>query len=412
MSAALPPASEPGTDASRVRVVRRPVHDRTMQVVAYEVRHDEQSMPGATPDLLLSMMVDLGFDRVAAGRDVVLRVSDDLVRRGDLATLPLERIIVDIPPSWEPDDEVEALLGSARGSGLRLCVPDPVVHPHLAGIADLADVIAVDVAELDREGRRERRRALRRPGRLLLATGVDDHDTHADCAACRYDLFSGTVLSTPNIVSGRRVPSERAALLNLLAIIDDEDVSVDDIELAVASNPALSFQVLRYVNSAFVGLRSEVDSVRRAIVLVGPPVLRQIASMLLVASDGERPGEANRLALVRAHMCALLGEATGDPRPTYHTTGLLSAVDLLTGVALPDALGDLPLTTEVVDALLRHEGHLGRILAAVCAYECADWDADALRAFDDAVLAESYVRAIGWADERLDAGVARVLGAA
>ena len=113
-----------------------------------------------------------------------------------------------------------------------------------------------------------------------------------------------------------------------------------------------------------------------------------------------------------AHMCALLGEATGDPRPTYHTTGLLSAVDLLTGVALADALADLPLTAEVVDALLRHEGHLGRILAAVRAYEQADWDADALRAFDDAVLAESYVRAIGWADERLDADVAQALGAA
>lgn len=411
MSAAIPAASSSLPDLGRVRVVRRPVHDRTLQVVAYEVQHDAGGAP-ASPDLLLSVMVDLGFDRVAAGRDVVLRVSDELVTGGDLASLPLDRIIVDVPADWQPDDAVEAALRSARDSGLRVQVADPVANPHLAGIAELADIVAVDVSVLDREGRRDRRRALRRPGRLLLATGVDDHDTHTDCAACRYDLFSGVVLSTPNVVTGRRVTSERAALLNLLAIIDGDDASVDDIELAVSSNPALSVQVLRYVNSAWVGLRTEVDSVRRAIVLVGPPVLRQIASMLLVAGDGERVGEANRIALVRAHMCALLGEATGDPRPTHHTTGLLSAVDLLTGVALPEALADLPLTPEVVDALLRHEGHLGRILAAVKAYERADWDDEVLRDFDDGVLAESYVRAIGWADDRLDADVLDVLGAA
>ena len=274
------------------------------------------------------------------------------------------------------------------------------VAGHLE-LLPMASMVAVDVTTLDAERRRERRRALQAPGRLLVACGVHDHALHVDCQRAGFDLFAGRVLSQPNVVVGRRIPSDAAALLHLLACLDDPDFTVDDLERSVASSPTLAYQLLRYVNSAFLGLRSQVDSVRRAIVLVGPAVVRQLASLLLAQAAGHASREANRVALVRARMCQLVGEAVGDARPSHHTVGLLSAVDLLTGVDLETALQDLPLTPEVTDAILHQEGRLGRVLEAVRQYERFEWDDPVVASFDPAVLGAAWMQAVTDSEELL-----------
>lgn len=402
----MPMPTTSTTRAATSRVARRAVHDRDMRVVAYELHTDtprrsasSADAPDPQADLFLAGMVDVGLDRLASGRDVVVALPNALIREGGLAHLPLDRLVLDIPADRVVDDELELVLRAAREDGLRLRVADPVAHPHLASVAEVADVVAVAVGSLDPAARRRRLQALRQPGRTVLAAGVHDHDLHEDCLAAGYDLFSGTVLATPRVVSGRRLGTDRLAVLRLVALLDDPDTGVDALEAAVASNPALAYQVLRYVNSAFVGLRSEVDSVRRAVVLVGPPVLRQLAGLLLLQQTVDKPPEATRVALTRAQMCAVVGAALGDPRPAYHTVGLLSAVDLLTDVPLEEAVTDLPLTDEVVDALLHLDGRLGRVLQAVRLYERCDWDDPVLASFDPGLMAEAYLSALAWAED-------------
>lgn len=380
-----------------------------MRVVAYELHsdHGRRERPSTdrdvTADLFLAGMVDVGLDRLASGHDVVVALPVQLIHDGALAHLPIERLIVDVEADQPLDDTLESLLRSAHGDGLRIRVADPLRHPHLAGIAEVADIVAVDVTTLDAAERRQCLARLRAPGRLLLAVGIDDHATHDDCRAAGFDLFSGSVLSTPNVVSGTRLGTDHVALFRLVALLDDPDVSVDGLEGAVASNPVLSYQVLRYVNSAFVGLRTEVESIRQAIVLVGPPVLRQLAGLLLAQQVVSKPLEATRLALARSQMCATIGEAMGDARPAYHTVGMLSAVDLLTDVPLDEAIAGLPLTEEVSDAVLHHAGRLGRVLQAVRLYERCDWDDPVLSSFDPGLMSEAYLSGLSWADEVLAA---------
>lgn len=402
--------STAGTTAPTVvRIGRRPVHDRDMRVVAYELHSDHAPRGGTVAghdvhaDLFLAGMVDVGLDRLASGHDVVVALPPELIHDGALAHLPMDRLILDVRADQPVDDTLESLLRSAHGDGLRIRVADPIRHPHLAGIAEVADMVAVEATPLDATERRRRLALLRAPDRQLLAVGVDDHQTHDDCRAAGFDLFSGTVLATPNVVSGTRLGTDRVALFRLVALLNDPDVRVDALETAVTSNPVLSYQVLRYVNSAFVGLRAEVDSIRQAIVLVGPPVLRQLSGLLLAQQMTNKPLEAIRLALARAQMCATVGSAMGDPRPAYHTVGLLSAVDLLTDVPLDEAIGGLPLTEEVSDAVLHHTGRLGRVLQAVRLYERCDWDDPVLTSFDPGLMSEAYLSGLSWADEVLAA---------
>lgn len=389
-----------------VHVGRRPIHDRDLRVVAHELHAADPDTLDEPADVFVAGMIDVGLERLSSGGDVVVALPDEVVRDGGLAHLPLDRLVLDLRPEHRPDEDVRTMLQSARRDGLRLRVADPTVHLHLAGIAGPGDMVAVDVVDLDPTRRRERLAALRPLGGQVMALRVDDHATHEDCLAAGFDLFTGTVLSTPKVVTGRRLGADRISLLRLVALLDDPDVRVDDLEAAVVASPTLSYQVLRYVNSAHVGLRTEVDSVRRAVVLVGPRVLGQLAGLLLALNTTDKPDEAARVALSRAEACAVIGTALGEGTAGYRTVGLLSAIDLLMDVSLEDALEALPLSRDVVDAVLFHEGRLGRVLQAVRLYERCDWDDPVLTSFDPGLLAEAYLSGLARADELLTVATA------
>ena len=398
MSTRVPAPSPP-----LARVGRRPIHDRDLHVVAYELVGDlpAGSAAGRHAEAFVTGMVDLGLERVAGSRDLLLALPDPVLRDGVLATLPLRRLVVDLGADQRPDDEVVGVLHAARRDGLRLCVADPVAHPHLAAVADGADWLDVDVAALDGAGRRSRLARLRANGARVVASGVDEPGLHEDCLDAGYDLVRGDVLTRPQPVAGTRLGTDQAALLRLVAVLADPDVGVDDLEQAVTASPTLSLQVLRYVSSAHTGVRHEVGSVRRAIVLVGPPVLRQLAGVLLLLQGAGPSEEAARVALARAEACAVVATALGEPGHELRTVGLLSAVDLLLGVPVAEAIADLPLTPEVRAAVLDHDGSHGRVLEAVVRYEQRDWDAEVLQSFDLAVLAEAHLTGLTRADEQL-----------
>ena len=354
-------------------------------------------------------MIDIGLDRVAGGRDVLLGLSDTMLRDGVLAHLPLDRLVLAVDADNAPDDDLVAMLHAARRGGLRMQVADPIAHPHLAALADGADWVAVDVAALAPDERRARRQRLQQVGATIVARGVDRHELHDDCLDAGFDLFTGTVLSRPRLVQGRRLGRDQAALLRLVSLLADPDVTVDAIEQAVTASPTLSLQVLRFVRSARTGLRHDVGSVRRAVVLVGPQVLRQLAGVLLLLQAERPPEETARVALARAEACAVVAAALGEPDAEYRTVGLLSAVDLLLGIPVDVATADLPLTPAVRAAVVSHEGRLGRVLQAVLAYAACDWDAEVLAGFDPAVLAEAHLTGLARADEQL--ALARTLAA-
>ena len=387
-----------------VRLGRRAVHDRRLEVVAYHLVGEATGRERGVDrraEVFVAGMIDIGLGRLANGRDVVIELSDGMLRDGVLAHLPLDRLIVAIGADNHPDDDLAAMLHAARRDGLRLQVADPVAHPHLAAVADGTDWIATDVAAMSSAQRRERLALLRGMGRKVVARGVDRHDVHDDCLEAGFDLFSGTVLARARPVQGRRLGRDRAALLRLVTLLADPDASVDAIEQAVTTSPTLALQVLRFVNSAHAGLRQEVASVRRAVVLVGPQVLRQLAGVLLLLQADQPPEESARVALARAEACAVVAAALGEVASEYRTVGLLSAVDLMLGIPLPEALADLPLTPATRAAVIAHDGLPGRVLEAVLAYASCDWDADVLRAFDQVVLAEAHLTGLARADEQL-----------
>ena len=166
------------------------------------------------------------------------------------------------------------------------------------------------------------------------------------------------------------------ALLELLAELQDPAVDLPALERTIATDVSLSNRLLRYINSAFIGLRHQVRSISQAVALLGIENLKRWASLSVFASVSDKPAELTVTALIRARFCELVGER--ERRATsgseLFTLGLFSVIDALLDRPIDELLAQLPFPQDMCDALSSHVGENGQLLACVTAVEAGDFD--------------------------------------
>lgn len=143
----------------------------------------------------------------------------------------------------------------------------------------------------------------------------------------------------------------RQAILN--------DCSLEQLERYVRQDPVLVYRLLALVNSASMGLRREIDSLRHAIMMLGLTALGQWLSEQLHGSETDQDLHPVRHAQVMRSRLAqhlLDSGATADLRAEVYFTSLLSQMDRLMHEPLGPVLHRIPLPARTLDALLRQNG--------------------------------------------------------
>ena len=113
------------------------------------------------------------------------------------------------------------------------------------------------------------------------------------------------------------LPTLPQTALEILALARNLDAVTDDYYQLISVDPALSVRVLKVVNSSFYGLSRQVDSIRQAIVLLGPNAVRNIAvaSSMHKVFCAQRPGMRFDPQSLWTHSVAV---ATAARRITEH----------------------------------------------------------------------------------------------
>lgn len=388
---------EPSPDGVLVDVfvARRPVLDAAGRLRMYELRyrHDERRTEDEVAGAVLDAIRAAGPDAFGRGR-LLVRAPLDVVREERFGGLAMDRLALDVAGCTD-DDLAVPLVAARRAGALVVAVDNPVV-PREDRLLTGADLVRVDASQHAPPETAQLVANHRRAGRDVLATNVETREEQARWARIAVTHFQGLFLNQPAVMR-EQVPGNRLATLQLLASLDRPELDVDEVVDAVSASLSLSIKVLQYVNSAFVGLRNRVDSIRQAVVLLGPPTVRQIAAVAMMGDD-DQTAENSRGALVRARFCDAIARSRRDAPSAYYTAGLLSAVGPIVQRPLEEVLSDLPLTDEVVAAVLHREGRIGEVVQMAEAYETARWEDPALALVDAATVTEAYLSAIAWVD--------------
>ena len=389
--------------ATDVLIARQPVYDPALRVVAYEllVQHRDGSSAGEDADAS-STISEIGLNLVT-GHPAYIPVSRGLLLEGYITALPADRVVLVVGPDVTLDRAAQTALEELVGAGYPLALMDLEPDATAERLLPFAQIVGVDLRAADRASIRGELPHFRSYGATLLARNVEEHEDLEFCQEVGFELLQGYFFCRPRVVAESGVvPVNKVAQLRMLSELQQPDVQFDGLQEIIARDLGLSYNLLRFINSAFFSLPRRVDSIRDALVLLGVMNVRKWATLMALADTDDKPRELVVTALVRARMCELLAQAYQyKDSDGYFTTGLFSVVDALMDTSLVELLSSLPLSREIIEALLNYEGPKGRVLRAVLAYERGAF-ADAGELPPTRIpLAEIYSESVEWATDTL-----------
>ncbi|MFZ0976533.1 MAG: HDOD domain-containing protein [Solirubrobacteraceae bacterium] len=389
---------------AEVFVARQPIFNRALHVAGYELlfRGAEASSAlvadseGATASVVLNSFTEIGLERLVGANPAWVNVSREFVLSGLARTMPPGIVGLEILEDELLDERFVHALIDLKRLGYRLALDDFVYTVSAERVLGLVDVVKLDVLAMGREGMTREAARLRPYGVTLLAEKVETHEDHAWCVELGCELFQGFFFCQPELVHNRGIVANRASLLEIVAELQDPSVQLVHLERKISRDVALSFRLLRYINSAFFGLRFEISSIGQALALLGVDNLRRWATLTVLASvDGKTP-ELTVTALIRARFCELSGEQLPGPRPgELFTLGLFSVIDALMDAPIEDVIALIPFPADMRDALVHRAGEKGALLDSVTALEAGDFDR-AQRLVRGA--GDLYLEALMWAN--------------
>jgi EAL and modified HD-GYP domain-containing signal transduction protein len=390
---------------SDVFVARQPIFDSNLEVRAYELlfrgsnaidRAIVTDNEEATSTVVINAFTELGLETVVGERRAWVNVSREFVTSGMAFALPKERVVLELLEDQGADDELLAQLDLLRRDGYTIALDDFSWSPEREPLLSHVDIVKVEVLGREPADVADDVARLRAYPVQLVAEKLETREDYERCAALGFELFQGYFFCKPETLSARSVGPNRLAMLQLVAALQDPAIDFARLETLISHDIALSYRLLRYINSAFFGLRREVDSIGRVLTLLGLENVKRWATLTVFAGIDDKPREVIVTGLTRARFCEMSAPLAGagvKPERMF-TLGLFSVIDALMDQPMEDLLATIPFPAEMRDALLERSGDQGRLLDAALACERGE--------FPTPELARAQMDAMSWASEAVD----------
>jgi EAL and modified HD-GYP domain-containing signal transduction protein len=394
---------------TEVFVARQPIYDAAMAVTAYELLYRPSpranranvTNPGlATIEVVTNAALEIGLERLAGGLPIHVNFPEELLTRVPDLPLRPELAVIEVLEQVPANPEVLAGIRTLRERGHKIALDDYLPRSSDARLLELADIVKIEISELKPEELTDLVKRLKSRNLKLIAEQVETVEQFEHCISLGFDGFQGNFLQHPQTFRAKRVPSSRLSTLRLVASLQNEDYSLDEVETLLSQNVSMSYHVLRCINSSYYNLPRKIDSIRQAIVILGVESLRQLCALLCLQGLDDRPPSLYIQAMTRARMCEQLGRLSGaqDCGP-FFITGLFSLLGALVGMPTQKIVEELPLSAAVTRALVAGEGVLGEALQCARAYERAAWNHVAFQSQPPHLIRAAYVDALFWAEQ-------------
>lgn len=397
---------------SEVFVGRQPIYDRKLGVYGYELlfRSGEAnnasgavSPDGATSQTIVHTFVDIGLETIVGKQFAFINMTESFLLEEDKLPISPKQVILEVLEDIPVTAKLVAAVKRLHKQGFIIALDDYIYNPEHKPLIEMAEIIKIDLMAMSREELIEHVEVLKPFNKKLLAEKIETLDEFDLCMELGFDYFQGYFLSKPRIIKSTALPQNKLSIMNILALLQDDDSDIDDIEKAISNDVAMSYKVLKLMNSAFFNFNTKIESVKQALLLLGRKKLNSWTSMTAMSNLDDQPSEMIRIAMIRAKMCEQLAEhAQLKPIENFFTTGLFSALDILMQYPLQVLLEPLPISDELHNAVVNQEGIMGDALRCTLAYESSDWENVKFHDLSDSDIHAANIEAISWANIVMD----------
>ena len=393
-------------------LARQPIVDTKQNIVAYELlfRFDGATDAAHVSDeldaslqVLVNAVGNMGTDWVLGDKIAFINMGESLLSSGFTELLPADRAVLEILETVRVTDELVERLRGLRSRGFRFALDDFEHTPSSEPLLEVADFVKLDLlnqhAPLEDTVRRLRQYPVK-----LVAEKVETRAAFEAARNLGFDFFQGYFFARPETLSTRTINPSYQNLLDLLNKVR-VNADVRNLEMAFKRDVALSFKLLRYINSVGFGLSCEIQSIRHAIAVLGMQQLYRWLTLLLVTAGGDSvPPALVKTAVTRGRLTELLGARLLPKvdQDNLFIVGVFSMLDVMMDTPMNELLDKITLPEPVAEALANRAGVYGPFLSLAEACETPDPDRiselSASLALSPAQVNEAHVQALAWVE--------------
>ena len=353
----------------------------------------------------------LGLSELRDGTKYFISFTKQLFNQVAIKNLPKDKFVIQIWSVRTVSREQMALYKQLKEYGYSLAlinVDADNLDLELLGLADYCRFSTVGGI-----GPAEQARIIKAiPDKTYIACGVSSYEDFVAAKKRGFTLFQGYYFSKKTITKKTKdIEPLKVNYFRLLQLTSTDDyVDFSEISAVISSDVALSYKLLRLLNSAAVGLRVRVSSIFMAVTLLGEENLKKWISVLALRGVvDEKPLELVRMSLIRAHFGEQLAVCFEPPRDARHIfmTGLLSLLHIALDKTQEELLEEIPVADEIRDSLMKEDGPYSELLRFYRDYEYANWDEVAKFSrkygIQSDTINEAYINSVKWCNGLIEA---------
>ncbi|GAB6071163.1 HDOD domain-containing protein [Thiomicrorhabdus hydrogeniphila] len=394
---------------SEVFIGRQPILDRDMNVFAYELQFYNGINPNnkalqATEELIEEIEKTIGFQSIVGEHNALLHLPKDLINKAILPQFDTKhQLVLEIPNNILKDVEVLRNLKELKEEGTSIALDDFMDDDASIRLAGISDYVKIDPESHNEIQMKKILSDLQQKNIKVIAEKVETEEMFLYLKKLGFDYFQGYFFTNPIIINGQKLSGNKLTLLQLLSKVNDNNTDFGELSKIIAQDVALSHKLLVAINNPAAMIPIRVETIEDAVKYMGVKRLKFWVNMLMLSSMKDVPLELLTTSLMRAKFCELLAELSGQAseKESFFLVGLFSNLGAFFRIPLADVVSEIPLSDDLVNALVNKRGAMGNALKVLDGIEHFNSTLKSLK-YDGLELKQithSFMSANAWAQQ-------------
>jgi len=392
---------------------RQPIVDVKQQIIGYELfyRHSADAQSAIFEDdlkvyasVLMNTIGEMDMQWLLGDKLAFINVNETMLKSDYLELLPPKRTVLEVLRSVVASDEIVKRCQDLRKLGFKIALDNPHLSADLLPLMACADYIKIDVQNINTTDLSNIYTQLNVASVKIIAEKVETSQQFEDCKKIGFRFFQGFHFARPETFTAKVINASFDSVLSILNTVS-QDAENHVIEAGFKRDAALSFKLLRYINSVGFGLSCEIQSINHALTILGRKQLYRWLTLLMVtAGENSTPSALMKTAITRGRLTELLGESYFEKhdRDNLFIVGVFSLLDAILKMPMEQVLEKIQLPETVSEALLTREGVYGPFLQLTEACEDSNnqrvLELAELLQFDASKVNTCHIAALAWVE--------------
>ncbi|MFC4404108.1 EAL and HDOD domain-containing protein [Gracilibacillus xinjiangensis] len=377
---------------SIVLLAKQPILDCNQTVYGYELLYRSETATEkwngdlATVEVMINAFLNIGIDQLAGSNPVFINFTENLIINDLASHFSSSDIVIELLEDIPLTTELKTKIKSLSDRGYRLALDD--VTPqlfwewHEADMIKYLRYIKIDFLSIpDIRDRKKIASVIRSiyPQIVLLAEKVETIEEFNEARYLGFHLFQGYFYMKPQVMKAFEVPSYYLTYVQLIQQIDQKDCDLTNIAKTIQNDLSLSYQLLKLINSPTYQRSERINSIERAVVLLGQEEIKRWLYLLALREtlQHERTEGVDMLvksSYYRAKMCEYLAQQkVPQLEQEAFLLGYFSQLSAILRQPLDRLMGSLSLDVQIESALKGEPSLLTDIYQLAVSYEQVNW---------------------------------------